>query len=70
MVHESGVQRAAKAKILMTAEEQIEHFENDLDALVDRYRSEYEITFASTIWILQMKIWLLCKEAQERQDEV
>lgn len=57
----------------MTAEEQIEHFENDLDALVERYRSEYEMTYAAMVGCLQLKIHALGDEAianAEGGDEV
>lgn len=47
----------------MSEKEQIIHFANDLDALVNRYRNEYEITYASTIGVLQMKIHTLIQDA-------
>lgn len=50
----------------MTEKDQTDHFANDLDKLVDRYRSEYEISYASVVGVLQMKIHLLCSEAEER----
>lgn len=57
----------------MTEREQIIHFSNDLDKLVDRYRSEYELTYASTIGALQMKIHTLIQDAinsgEDPQDE-
>lgn len=54
----------------MSDKEQTDHFANDVDALVERYRSEYEMSYAATIGVLQMKIHLLCAEAAERGDEV
>lgn len=54
----------------MTDKEQTDHFANELDALVDRFRSEYEMSYAVVIGTLQMKIHLLCNEAEERSDEV
>jgi len=53
----------------MTEKEQTDHFADDLDKLVDRYRSEYEITYASIVGVLQMKSHLLCEEASDRSDE-
>lgn len=47
----------------MTEGEQITHFANDLDKLVDRYRAEYDLTFASVVGVLQMKSHLMCMEA-------
>lgn len=49
----------------MSEQEQIIHFANDLDKLVDRYRDEYELTYASTIGVLQMKIHTLIQSAIE-----
>lgn len=54
----------------MTEKEQTDHFANEIDRLVDRYRSEYEMSYASVVGVLQMKIHLLCDEASERSDEV
>lgn len=54
----------------MSESEQINHFADELDVLITRYRSEYEITYASIIGVLQMKSYLLCNEASERSDEV
>ena len=54
----------------MTEKEQTDHFANDLDSLVERYRKEYEISYAATVGVLQMKIHTLCAEANERIDEV
>lgn len=54
----------------MSDKEQIDHFANDIDNLVDRYRSEYEMSYAAFVGVLQMKIHLLCDEASERGDEV
>ncbi len=53
----------------MTDPEQTTHFANEIDALVDKYRNEYDITYASIVGVLQMKIHLLCEEAEEREDE-
>lgn len=53
----------------MTEKEQTDHFADDVDRLVDRYRSEYEMTYASVIGVLQMKIWGMCAEANDREDE-
>lgn len=54
----------------MSEKEQIDHFANDIDNLVERYRSEYEMSYAAVVGVLQMKIHLLCAEAAERSDEV
>jgi hypothetical protein len=54
----------------VTEKEQTDHLANDVDNLVDRYRSEYEMSYAAVVGVLQMKIHLLCDEASERGDEV
>ncbi len=54
----------------MSEKDQTDHFAGDIDGLVDRYRSEYEMTYASIVGVLQMKIWLLCAEADNRREEV
>lgn len=38
-------------------------FNDDLDRLVHRYRSEHDVTYAEMIGALQFKIHLLCSEA-------
>lgn len=42
---------------------QIQAFCNDLDKLIDRYASEFDLNYASIIGALQMKSHLLCQEA-------
>ena len=53
----------------MTEKEQIDHFAKDLNRLVDRYRSEYELSYASVVGVLHMKIFSMCDEARESGDE-
>lgn len=50
--------------------EQVNHFSDDLDRLVDRYRAEYDLCYAEVVGALQMKIQLLCSEANDRHGEV
>lgn len=47
----------------MEEKEQTNAFADDLDRLVDRYRNEFDMTYASVVGALQMKIHLLCQEA-------
>lgn len=49
----------------MTDKEQIQHLSDDVDKLIERYRSEYDLPYAAVVGVLQMKAWLLCQEAQE-----
>jgi len=53
----------------MNEKEQTTHFANDVDNLVERYRDEYEMSYAAVVGVLQMKIHLLCAEAEERGGE-
>lgn len=59
-----------RTKKQVSEQEQISHLGNDIDALVDRYRQEYDMSYASVVGVLEMKIFLLCSEASERSDEV
>lgn len=49
--------------------DQTTHFANDLEALITRYRHEYEITYAQLVGVLQIQMFLLCQETAERSDE-
>lgn len=48
---------------------QLQHFCNDLDALIDRYASEYDLSYASMIGALEMKSHLLCQEALDNHND-
>lgn len=54
----------------MDAKEQTQQFSDELDKLVNRFRAEYDLTYAVAVGVLQMKIHLLCAEAADREDEV
>lgn len=54
----------------MTDKQQTDSFADELDKLVDRFRSEYDMSYAQVVGVLEMKKWLLCSEAEERGDEV
>ena len=41
----------------MTDSEQIDHLSDDLDALINRYCDEYDLTNAAIIGVLQLKIY-------------
>jgi hypothetical protein len=49
----------------MTESQQIFAFSDDIDRLVDRYRTEFNITYASVVGVLFMKAHLLCDEAEK-----
>ena len=50
----------------MSEHEQIQHFADELDKLVDRFRSEYEIAYGSIIGALHIKAHDLIDEANDR----
>lgn len=54
----------------MDANDQTFHFADELDKLVDRFREEYDLSYAAIVGSLHMKAHLLCEEASERDDEV
>lgn len=54
----------------MTEKEQIEKLADALDKFIDEYRAEFDLTYASVVGVLQMKIHLLCQEAENREDEL
>jgi hypothetical protein len=53
----------------MSDQEQIFAFSDDIDRLVERYRSEFEMTYAAAVGVLFMKAQLLCSEAEDREEE-
>lgn len=48
---------------------QIDHFASDLDALVNRYRAEYELTVASVVGVLEVQKHLLIQETLDADGE-
>ncbi len=53
----------------MDEQEQITHFSNDIDALVDRYREEYDMMYSSFLGVMFMKCHLLMNEASSRYED-
>lgn len=50
----------------MTESEQTQHLADELDKLVERFRQEYEVTYASVVGVLHMKALLLCLESKQQ----
>lgn len=42
---------------------------NDLDRLFNRYRDEFDVSYAEIIGVLHMKMHLLCEESIDVADE-
>lgn len=53
----------------MDVSEQIQHFESDLNRLVERYRQEYQLPYAAVIGTLAMKQFELHNEAREKDGD-
>lgn len=53
----------------MSEKEQTYAFGHELDNLVDRFRSEFEMTYAAIIGTLIMKANLLTNESVEEEEE-
>lgn len=53
----------------MPPKTQLLAFCNDLDALIDRYASEFDLNYASMIGALEMKSHLLCQEAVDKHND-
>ncbi len=47
----------------------VEHFANELDKLVERFRAEYDLSYAGVVGVLQMKSFLICQEASHRMED-
>jgi hypothetical protein len=53
----------------MDDKEQTKAFAGDLDALVERYRSEFDLTYAVVIGVLYLKAHMMAEEASETTEE-
>lgn len=54
----------------MTESDQIAHFANELDRLIERFRSEYDVSYALVTGTMQMRVHALNHEAMQRYQEV
>ena len=53
----------------MTVNQQIFHFADELDNLVDRFRTEWDLPYAAIVGTLNMKAHLIMTEASERDPD-
>lgn len=53
----------------MPPTDQTAHFANDLERLINRYRDEYDITYAQLVGVLHIQSHLLCREAERLADD-
>lgn len=49
----------------MTNEEQIDAFARELESLISRYRSEFDLTYAATVGVLTLTLHDMMSEATE-----
>ena len=52
----------------MSHSEQINHFANEIQRVVDRFRSEYELPLASAVGVLNCVIFDLMQDAVEDEE--
>lgn len=53
----------------MTDKEQTQQLADELDKLLNRFADEYDLSFASAVGVLQMKIHNLCQQAREESED-
>lgn len=53
----------------MSESDQIKQLGDEVDKIINRAREEYDITYAAVVGVLQMKIHLLCEEAQDQDED-
>lgn len=53
----------------MPPNDQTTHFANDLERLINRYRDEYDITYAQLVGVLHIQSFMLCREAEQKIDD-
>lgn len=51
------------------AKSAIDHFGDELDRLVQRFRFEYELSYAEAVGCLTMRAHLLMSEAEELEED-
>lgn len=49
----------------MSEKQQIAALADKLDLLINQYRHEFDLTYASVVGVLTIKIQLLCQEADD-----
>lgn len=53
----------------MNDKQQIQAFADDLDNLIERYRREFDLSYAGVVGALHMKAYIMCKEASNQEEE-
>lgn len=52
----------------MDAKDQIEHLENDLEIIIERYRKEYDLSYAAIVGVFMLKVHQLSVEAYDEPE--
>lgn len=53
----------------MSEQEQITHFGNELDTLINRFRDEYEMSYAAVVGCLEFRKFTLMVESMNNNEE-
>jgi len=53
----------------MSEEEQLKCLANDVDALINRYREEFNISYATVVAVLTFKTHMMCQEAARQKED-
>ena len=53
----------------MSEADQTKAFAEELDSLVERFRQEFDLTYAGAVGVLTMKAYLLCRESDNENSE-
>lgn len=54
----------------MSDDQQVMALADDLDKLIERYRVEFDLNFASVLGVLEAKKWFLIREAEKLKDHL
>jgi len=54
----------------MDNDQQVMALADELDKLIQRYRFEFDLNFASVLGVLEAKKWFLIREAEKLKDQL
>lgn len=53
----------------MSEQERVQHFADDLDSLIERYRQEYDIMLTSVVGVLTLQVHYLLSDVYHKDAE-
>jgi hypothetical protein len=56
--------------LAVSNDQQVMALADDLDKLIERYRVEFDLNFASVVGVLEAKKWFLIREAEKLKDQL